>query len=431
VELEAVETARRDFTPHPLRLLPAAAREPRGLPALRRLARALVSPAKGVELLRSTEGTQGSAKDEPPGSGSFSPPWWLALLAPPRRDLLLVGGKGGVGKTTCAAAVAVAAAAARPQRQVLLLSADPAHSLGDVLLAELGDDERPVSGAPANLLCREIDPGRALARWRERFGEATGEVLAALTGLPATTAERATADLLGLEPPGLDELAALDALADAFPAPPARPVASLVVVDTAPTGHALRLLAMPELALAWDHALLALLLKYREAVAPGELAAELVALSRSLKRIAALLADPERTAFAVVTRPAELPRRESLRLLDALRAARIAPAAVLVNAAPEPAPLLSSSLLQPSPSQGGGTLRPPPAEVPSRGETTFPACPRCSAEAAAASRQISRFARDLAGREGCAMILAPAAVPPPRGPESLAAWSRSWREGPT
>lgn len=456
-ELEAVEMVRWDFAAYPLRLLPAQAREPRGLPALRLLAGALSSATRGEELLLLEQGmrhglrlepaaagtvTRGAATgsrargaaesqtsylgDEPrtgspersPGAippasspgwnrpASSSPPPWLATLAPPERKLLLVGGKGGVGKTTCAAAVALGAARARPRRRVLLLSADPAHSLGDALLAELGDEERRLPGGPANLRCREIDPGRAMVRWRERFGEATGDVLVTLTGLPATTAERATADLLGLEPPGLDELAALDALTDAFPAPPARPAASLVVVDTAPTGHALRLLAMPEVALAWDHALLALLLKYREAVAPGELAAELVTLSRSLKRLAALLADPRRTAFAVVTRPAELPRRETLRLLDSLREARIAPAAVLVNAVPALPEMKRLS---------------PPASPP---------CPRCRTEAMAAARQIARLSRDLARRDGCAIILAPAAVPPPRGCEGLLAWSGAWREGP-
>ena len=107
-----------------------------------------------------------------------------------------------------------------------------------------------------------------------------------------------------------------------------------MVVDTAPTGHALRLLEMPELALSWDHYLLSLLLKYREAVGLGDLARELVELSRSLKRLEALLRDPARARFVAVTRAAELPRRETVRLLRSLRGLGIAVPAVVVNAVP-------------------------------------------------------------------------------------------------
>ena len=91
------------------------------------------------------------------------------------------------------------------------------------------------------------------------------------------------------------------------------------MLDTAPTGHALRLLAMPETALDWVQALLAILLKYREVVGLGELAAELVATARRLRALRALLADPARARVVAVTRAAELPRRETERLLARLR----------------------------------------------------------------------------------------------------------------
>ena len=147
-----------------------------------------------------------------------------------------------------------------------------------------------------------------------------------------------------------------------------------MVVDTAPTGHALRLLQMPELALSWDHYLLSLLLKYREAMGLGDLAQELVALSRGLKRLEALLRDPARARFVAVTRAAELPRRETVRLLRSLKGLGIAVPAVVVNALPP----------------GGSEIRRP------RG-----------------------FGR-------CAIIRAPAEFPPPRGVARLAAWIRSW-----
>src|SRR3989338_5761007 len=77
---------------------------------------------------------------------------------PTRRDLLdhhlvFVGGKGGVGKTTTAAALAVAAADGH--RTCLLVSTDPAHSLGDIFGREIGATERPLL---PNLTGLEIDP---------------------------------------------------------------------------------------------------------------------------------------------------------------------------------------------------------------------------------------------------------------------------------
>jgi len=318
------------------------------------------------------------------------------LLAPEGLRLLLFGGKGGVGKTTCAAAAALDLAASG--RRVLLLSTDPAHSLGDVLGVELGDDERPVPGAPG-LVARELDAEQSFQRWRARSGDGVDQALAALTGragLGAVLEEsgEAGASPGGFVPPGFDEVVALVSLLDAVlpsEAPgstgdsaageAAKTDFDLVVVDTAPTGHTLRLLALPEVALAWDHALLSLLLKYREVRPPGPLAADLVELSRGFKRFSALLRDPARARFVPVARAAELPVRETGRLLAALDRLGLAVPAVVVNAA-----------------EGGHGER----------------------------RWIGRLRERCAGR-ACAMILAPAVVPPPWGVAGLAGWSAGWR----
>src|SRR5436305_1462079 len=238
--------------------------------------------------------------DEGLGRGKDGLPW-LDALAPPTLRLLFFGGKGGVGKTTCSAAVALALARRRKGGRILLLSTDPAHSLADVLRVPLGDDERPVAGVPG-LVARELDAGGAFARVRARHG---GEVDRAVGAL--ATEGSGVEDLLDFTPPGLDELIAVSSLLDAVFGEEGEPARDLVIVDTAPTGHALRLLEMPELALSWDRFLLSLLLKYREAVGLGDLAAGLVDLSRSLKRLQALLQDPARARFVVVTRAAELP----------------------------------------------------------------------------------------------------------------------------
>jgi arsenite-transporting ATPase len=309
----------------------------------------------------------------------------VGSLFPPTLRLLLFGGKGGVGKTTCAAAVALALAEERPDAHILLLSTDPAHSLGDVLEVPLGDDERVLPGGPPNLKVRELDAPQAFARWRDRHGETAAGALAAFTSEAA-----AVEDLLDLAPPGLDEIVAVASLLDAvLGTGESEPACDLAVVDTAPTGHTLRLLETPKAALEWDHALLSLLLKYREAVGLGDLAAELVALSKSLKRLEALLRDPARAGFAVVTRAAELPRRETRRLLEALGGLGIAVPAVVVNAA-----------------------------VP-------PGCPRCGSPAGEAAAALARDCARLASGP-CAIMEAPATFPPPRGAGGLAHWIRTW-----
>jgi len=364
-EMEAIAEIRDVFGDRSLRFLPAFDREPRGLPALRKVAKALLDPSHGESLLKDREGAPSPAKRGRVGEGV---PDWLADLAPPGVRLLFFGGKGGVGKTTCAAAAALILA---EDREVLLLSTDPAHSLADVLDTPLGDDERPVPHGPPGLKARELDAYAAFEAWRGRHHDELGGALGAFAGESREAVEK----LLDITPPGLDELVALSSILDAVlesqPGQPGSTTGGLVVVDTAPTGHALRLLEAPELVLEWDRALLSILLKYREAVSLGRLASELVELSKSLKRLLALLRDPARARFVAVSRDAELPRRETLRLLEELRRLTISVPAVIINAV-----------------EDGELLKVPPT--------------------------------------GCAIITAPAVYPPPRGAEALAGWARTW-----
>ncbi|MDP9349290.1 MAG: ArsA family ATPase, partial [Gemmatimonadota bacterium] len=175
-----------------------------------------------------------------------------------------VGGKGGVGKTTVAAALAVALADAG--ERVLVLSVDPAHSLGDALGVELGGGPAPVPGAPG-LEALEVDPEGEQERFLAEHREALARIVERGSYL-----ERADVDaLLDLSLPGLDELSAmlrLMALADDAPA-------RRVVVDTAPTGHTLRLLDLPRLASGWISVLEAMEGKH------GQVAAALVGAYRA------------------------------------------------------------------------------------------------------------------------------------------------------
>ena len=130
---------------------------------------------------------------------------------------------------------------------------------------------------------------------------------------------------MNLAPPGIDELFGILSVVDA------RADYDVIVVDTAPTGHALRLLEMPDAAREWMQVLLRVLLKYRSLVRPGQLAAELVDVSKSIRELQALLRDATQTRFIVVTRAAEVPRRETERLLARLRRLHLSTPAVVVQ----------------------------------------------------------------------------------------------------
>jgi arsenite/tail-anchored protein-transporting ATPase len=144
--------------------------------------------------------------------------------------VVLLTGKGGVGKTTTAAATAVHAA--RCGLKTLVVSADPAHSLGDALGVALGPQPREVD---AGLFGQQVDPrARGEASWRE-IQEYLLRALGDL-GVDAPAAEELT------ELPGADELFSLLEVRDQVRHGPW----DLVVVDCAPSADTLRLLALPE-----------------------------------------------------------------------------------------------------------------------------------------------------------------------------------------
>jgi arsenite-transporting ATPase len=412
-ESRVVAEARRAFPRLPLREVPALDEEPRGLAGLRRVAKYLEgAPGADARSWTPTDdarpvnrgATGGTSR--PPGSSRSRGPnstlgdvarhagsehSWLDLVAPPGVKLLVFAGKGGVGKTTCAAAAALALAERRGS-SVLLLSADPAHSLGDVLGLAVGDEEHAVPGAPAGLRVRELDAGAALARTRQRYRRAVEETFDSLlrgSRFDVAYDRQALHGLMDLAPPGLDELFAVLAIVEALAE--RQPPFDAVVLDTAPTGHALRLLEMPATALGWVHALLAILLKYREVVGLGDIAAELVATARRLRELRALLSDPSRARVVVVTRAAALPRQETTRLLARLRRLHIATPAVVVNA------------------------------------LTTGDCRRCRRARGAERREIAALRRRPGTRPGAwSMISTPAWAPPPRAVAGLQRWSRAW-----
>ena len=243
------------------------------------------------------------------------------------RPLTIVGGKGGVGKTTVACALAIDAA--RTAR-VLLVSTDPAPSVADALSQPIGDDEVEVAGVE-RLVARQMDAARAFERLRTTYQARIDEVFDGLLGgaMDATHDRRVLRDLMALAPPGIDELYALGSLGETL----AEGKFDFVIVDPAPTGHLLRLLEMPALALDWSHRLMRLMLKYKEVAGLGEAAAEVLAFAKRTRLVGELLRDPARAAVIVVALDEPLVRDETARLAGAVHALGVPVAGVVWNRA--------------------------------------------------------------------------------------------------
>lgn len=241
--------------------------------------------------------------------------------------LILFGGKGGVGKTTCASAAAVQLADAGVR--TLLLSTDPAHSLSDCLEQEIGPEITSVDGV-RGLWAVEVSAEKLYLEFREEHGEEISRILETGTYLDGED----IAGLLSLPVPGLDEVMGFKELVDLME----KEEYDLYVLDTAPTGHALRLLALPEVLDQWIRILARIRYKYHYVVSrlSGKQVHEaaddfLFSMKRALKKIHALLRDPDRCEFVVVTAPEAMVIAETRRLMRALATFGIAVNHLIVN----------------------------------------------------------------------------------------------------
>ena len=233
--------------------------------------------------------------------------------------LVFVAGKGGVGKTTCAASIALQLARKNPAKRYTVISVDPAHALRDVFA-----NEPP----PPNLAVEIVDTKKQWAHFRETLGDEIERAAGALTPGNFTVAYDIDAmrKLIDIAPPGADELFAVSRLSDLA----ADESQAMVIVDTAPTGHFLRLLELPRTAGDWVREFMRLLLRYRDLVPPGALGEELVSASKAMHSLEETL-HSQRSAVVVVTRPERIVIAETKRLIASLEQRKIRVAAVIAN----------------------------------------------------------------------------------------------------
>ncbi len=238
------------------------------------------------------------------------------------KRVLFFGGKGGVGKTTCASAMALTASQAG--KRVLLVSTDPAHSTSDMF-------ERPIGPEPVELLPNlhgleidgEFESQRYVANVKEQIRGLFGHHIM----------KEATRQIdLAASMPGAEEMALFDRIGGLIRGEDER--FDLIVFDTAPTGHTLRLIRMPELMEAWIRALS----KSRQAMlgidqddATDPVMIRLAERLGNLREFRARLLSPRISAFVLVLVAERLPIEETARAIEQLKEAGVTIGGLVVN----------------------------------------------------------------------------------------------------
>jgi len=227
--------------------------------------------------------------------------------------LILFGGKGGVGKTTCAASTGFYLA---KYFKTLLFSTDPAHSLSDSLGQKIGDEIKEVKGIK-NLSALEVSAEKALSKFKIQYENQIRKILDTSTYLD----EQDINSIFALPIPGMDEVMGFKTIVDLIE----EAKFDKYIADTAPTGHALRLLTLPELLDDWIKVMAKMRWKYRYMVErfageykPDEGDDFLLSMKKTVKRIENLLKDQSRCEFIAVTIPEDMAVLETERLLNNL-----------------------------------------------------------------------------------------------------------------
>lgn len=249
---------------------------------------------------------------------------------------ILSGGKGGVGKTSCAGAMAVLSA--NRGFRTLVLSTDPAHSLSDSFDQDLsGGEIIPIDGFK-NLWGMEINTEKGMQDFQQVLGQSS-------LGPEAEMASSLMGDMSGMSPPGSDEAMAFGKILEFIE----DTSYDRVIFDTAPTGHTLKLLELPDQLDSWLGKLLTM--RQRLSSMMGGLRTmmggaqqednswEMLQQTKDKIRAARVhLSDPDLTQFVIVMIPEAMAVFETQRLLTNLNTWNIPANHIVVNQLVPPNP---------------------------------------------------------------------------------------------
>jgi arsenite-transporting ATPase len=244
-----------------------------------------------------------------------------------KSQLSFVLGKGGVGKTTVSAALGFHCRM-HSKAPVEICSVDPAPSLDDIFQTAVGDTPVAVLG-DQQFCASELDSVALFKAW---VAEIRDEISAATTSensgvhIDLSFERELLSALLDIVPPGLDEVLAIFRISDMGAIG-----SSKVIIDMAPTGHALELLAMPERIVGWSRLLLKSLATHRKLALARNVALRIAELEMRARELSKTLSDRQRAHVFAVMLAEPLPDRETGRLLSQLTSLGIKPRALFVN----------------------------------------------------------------------------------------------------
>lgn len=249
-----------------------------------------------------------------------------------KTTFIFVGGKGGVGKTSISSATALWLA--EQGKKTLIVSTDPAHSLSDSLEIPIGHQPSEIK---TNLFAIEIDPDEAMAQKQ--------------AAIETQKANSSSDKLMGLDflsdqmdmvssAPGADEAAAFEVFLSVMTSDEY----DVVVFDTAPTGHTLRLLSFPEVMDSWVGKMMLIktklgsaanslknLIPFMDEADDPQTTEDLKRTKEQIDQAKDVLSDPNRTTFKMVVIPEEMSIYESERAIGALKKYSITVDSIIVN----------------------------------------------------------------------------------------------------
>ncbi len=253
-------------------------------------------------------------------------------------NMVMFGGKGGVGKTTCASSSAIWAA--EHGRNTLIISTDPAHSLGDSLGVDLPPGEPKQIPGIVNLTALEINPKANISEFRGLTNINPIEEMGMPDIMGGMPLMEDLQELTSMNPPGIDEALALLKMLEFVET---EHNYDLIIFDTAPTGHTLRFLSLPETLSGWIGKLIKMRIKFgnmfgaikriftREEKNEDNSLKILERLNNSILNARDDLTNPLKNSFVIVMIPEEMAITETGRLLNELIKNNIPVSNIVVN----------------------------------------------------------------------------------------------------